>query len=582
MDTIDQQPHDTERPASLFIGPKGEYAKQFSALWEYLLDTTMHRRNTRFSGDPEWIWENQEGNKVPDIQRALDDLLNLLREEIPTFSPRYLGHMVSDISIPSLLGHMAMLFENANLASREAAVVASRIETESINMLAKMIGFDPEPSRGHFTSGGTLANFEAVWRARYRLDHWLTLGMWLRANGHTESSLFSLAHLGWKAFHEAINTHQLQDSDLTPYSAVLHGPLAVDRKIRDEIEESWPEPVILVPGNKHYSWPKAANVFGMGTDAVWPCELDSQGRLSADSVKTQIERAIRANRPVMMVVSVAGTTELGMIDPVDEVNAVLREYRDVQGLHIWHHVDAAYGGYLCSTLSDKLCQLSSRNQDALRNIKAANSVTLDPHKLGFVPYACGAFLVPDLESYAVSSIHAPYLEKARDVDFPGWSTTLEGSRAATGPSAVWLSAKVMPLDATGHGAFLNNSLTVAQQIHTALGEASTHIRRLQKSDTNVVCFCLASDGDTLSEANRRTTVLLEDFRASPELSVTRTHLGIDHYQRLVGSMVEQWHGNIDTDHLTVIRMVVMNPYLDNRNIVDNIQKILLACLPSQA
>jgi len=249
MDTIDQQPHDTERPASLFIGPKGEYAKQFSALWEYLLDTTMHRRNTRFSGDPEWIWENQEGNKVPDIQRALDDLLNLLREEIPTFSPRYLGHMVSDISIPSLLGHMAMLFENANLASREAAVVASRIETESINMLAKMIGFDPEPSRGHFTSGGTLANFEAVWRARYRLDHWLTLGMWLRANGHTESSLFSLAHLGWKAFHEAINTHQLQDSDLTPYSAVLHGPLAVDRKIRDEIEESWPEPVILVPGN---------------------------------------------------------------------------------------------------------------------------------------------------------------------------------------------------------------------------------------------------------------------------------------------------------------------------------------------
>jgi glutamate/tyrosine decarboxylase-like PLP-dependent enzyme len=270
-----------------------------------------------------------------------------------------------------------------------------------------------------------------------------------------------------------------------------------------------------------------------------------------------------------------------MIDPVDEVNEVLREYRDAQGLHIWHHVDAAYGGYLCSTLSNELCQLSTRNQDALRNIKAANSVTLDPHKLGFVPYACGAFLVPDLESYAVSSIHAPYLEKAQDVDFPGWSTTLEGSRAATGPSAVWLSAKVMPLDATGHGAFLNNSLTVAQQIHTALGKASTHIRRLQKSDTNVVCFCLASDGDSLSQANRRTTVLLEDFRASPDLSVTRTHLGIDHYQRLVGSMVEQWHGNIDTDHLTVIRMVVMNPYLDNSKIVDNIQKILLACLPNQ-
>jgi glutamate/tyrosine decarboxylase-like PLP-dependent enzyme len=581
MTTIEEHLQGTERPAPLFIGPKGEYAKQFGALWQHLLDTTMHRRSTRFNGDPEWVWESRGINKPPDIQRALDELLGLLREEIPTFSPRYLGHMVSDISIPSLLGHMAMLFENANLASREAAVVASRIETESINMLAKMIGLDPEPSRGHFTSGGTLANFEAVWRARYRLDHWLTLGMWLRANGHTESSLFSLAHCGWKAFHEAMNTHQLQDGDLTPYSAVLHGPVAIDRRIREELGEIWPEPVILVPGNKHYSWPKAANVFGMGAGAVWPCELDPQGRLSAASVKSQIERAIRENRPVMMVVSVAGTTELGMVDPIDEINAVLADYRDARGLHIWHHVDAAYGGYLCSTLNDKLCQLSTRSQDALRSIKAANSVTLDPHKLGFVPYACGAFLVPDSESYSVSSIHAPYLEKPQDVEFPGWSTTLEGSRAATGPSAVWLSAKVMPLDASGHGAFLNNSLTVAQQIHTALGESSTYVRRLQESDTNVVCFSLACDGDTLSQANQRTSALLEDFRASPELSVTRTHLGIDNYQRLVGSLVEQWHGSIDTDHLTVIRMVVMNPYLDNSNIVDNIQKILLACISSQ-
>ena len=179
MSTIDEQPQGTERPASLFIGPKGEYAKQFGALWQHLLDTTMHRRRTRFIGDPAWVWENRGTNNLPDIQRALDELLGLLREEIPTFSPRYLGHMVSDISIPSLLGHI-MLFENANLASREAAVVASRIETESINMLAKMIELDPGPSRSHFTSGGTLANFEAVWRARYRLDHWLTLGMCLR------------------------------------------------------------------------------------------------------------------------------------------------------------------------------------------------------------------------------------------------------------------------------------------------------------------------------------------------------------------------------------------------------------------
>ena len=83
MSTIDEQPQGTERPASLFIGPKGEYAKQFGALWQHLLDTTMHRRSTRFIGDPAWVWENRGTNNLPDIQRALDELLGLLREKSP-------------------------------------------------------------------------------------------------------------------------------------------------------------------------------------------------------------------------------------------------------------------------------------------------------------------------------------------------------------------------------------------------------------------------------------------------------------------------------------------------------------------
>ena len=127
----------------------------------------MARRAARFGDDPPWQpVESAYGQpQSTTIEAALAELLALLKDEIPTFSPRYLGHMVSDISLPGLLGHVAMLFENANLASREAAMVASKIETEAINLLADMVGLDPVPTRGHFTSGGTLANFEAVWRA---------------------------------------------------------------------------------------------------------------------------------------------------------------------------------------------------------------------------------------------------------------------------------------------------------------------------------------------------------------------------------------------------------------------------------
>jgi glutamate/tyrosine decarboxylase-like PLP-dependent enzyme len=568
--------------STLFIGPKGEQGRIFSSLWDHLFSVTMQRRSQRFANDSEWhpLATTAHDSDQATVLSALEELLGLLREEIPTFSPRYLGHMVSDVSIPALLGHMAMLFENANLASREAAVVGSALETEAINLLANMVGLDPKPARGHFTSGGTLANFEAVWRARYRLDHWLALGVWLKVNGHSNAPLFDWAHCGWSVYHEQMKCHDLSEPDLLPYSSVVMGALAMSRFAREHFEEEWPEPVLLVPGNKHYSWPKAANIFGLGREAVWSCDLDEKGRLSPDALKAQIGRAEVDGRPIMMVVSVAGTTELGMIDPVDKVADLLDELCEHRGLHIWHHIDAAYGGYFCSVLKGDASSLSAASEAALRAFPRASSLTLDPHKLGFVPYACGAFLVPDANAYLVSNIHAPYLEEIADAKFPSWSTTLEGSRAATGPSAVWLSAKIMPLDSHGHGWFLNKSLSITHMLYDVISRVSPNIRMLDSSDTNVMCFAIAAEGDSLSEANRKTDVVIAHFRESSELSATRTGLTVENYGQLVTRTVAGWDGVLDSDQLTVVRMVVMNPYLDNEAIVQNIKTQLADSLRS--
>jgi glutamate/tyrosine decarboxylase-like PLP-dependent enzyme len=568
--------------STLFIGPKGEQGRIFSSLWDHLFSVTMQRRSQRFANDSEWhpLATTAHDSDQATVLSALEELLGLLREEIPTFSPRYLGHMVSDVSIPALLGHMAMLFENANLASREAAVVGSALETEAINLLANMVGLDPKPARGHFTSGGTLANFEAVWRARYRLDHWLALGIWLKVNGHSNAPLFDWAHCGWSVYHEQMKCHDLSEPDLLPYSSVVMGALAMSRFAREHFEEEWPEPVLLVPGNKHYSWPKAANIFGLGREAVWSCDLDEKGRLSPDALKAQIGRAEVDGRPIMMVVSVAGTTELGMIDPVDKVADLLDELCEHRGLHIWHHIDAAYGGYFCSVLKGDASSLSAASEAALRAFPRASSLTLDPHKLGFVPYACGAFLVPDANAYLVSNIHAPYLEEIADAKFPSWSTTLEGSRAATGPSAVWLSAKIMPLDGQGHGWFLNKSLSITHMLYDVISRVSPNIRMLDSSDTNVMCFAIAAEGDSLREANRKTDVVIAHFRESSELSATRTGLTVENYGQLVTRTVAGWDGVLDSDQLTVVRMVVMNPYLDNEAIVQNIKTQLADSLRS--
>jgi glutamate/tyrosine decarboxylase-like PLP-dependent enzyme len=389
------------------------------------------------------------------------------------------------------------------------------------------------------------------------------MAAWLLEHGKSGDNIFQLAHQGWAAFYANKARNDISTQDLKNRSYVIKGPWEIARHYRDVLQREFPQPVILVPGNKHYSWPKSANVFGISESSVWPTELDKNGRMNIDALRDNIERAKAEQRPIMMTVSVTGTTELGTVDPVDKVNDLLREYRENEGLHIWHHVDAAYGGYFCSTFKGGKSALNEESVRAFSALPKVDSITLDPHKLGFVPYACGAFLVRDARSYSVSHISAPYLDEEPDVDYPTWSTTLEGSRGATGAGAVWLSSKVLPLDASGHGAILNQAVRTRYAFEDKLREKVANIRLIPASDTNIICFVLSADGDSLRQVNDRTEDLIARFRQSPNFAVTRTALSLKNYRALINDFVSGWNGVADDEHLLVVRMVLMTPYLSN-------------------
>jgi glutamate/tyrosine decarboxylase-like PLP-dependent enzyme len=545
---------------SFFIGPHAENTDFIEDVWRDLLRGTLQHRRETFSADGQIDLPRPDADQQARLRREITDFFAILQREVPTFSNRYLGHMVSDVSIPALAGNIAVLFSNPNLASKEVATAGIFIETHAINALADMIGFEPGPARGHFTSGGTVANFEAFWRARYRMDHWLSLGAYLCETGRADD-LFTLAHQGWESFDATVAAHGITLQELRQRSYVVRGPWDIARYYHHTLQRDFPEPVILVPGNKHYSWPKSANVFGLSENAIWLTELDRYGRVSPQSLARNIDKARELGRTIMMNVSVAGTTELGTVDPVAEVCDLLDEYREREGLHIWHHVDAAYGGYFCSTFRDGRSELAPATVDSLHAIRRVDSVTLDPHKLGYVPYSCGAFLVRDPRSYAVSSISAPYLVEDKAVEYPTWSTTLEGSRSATGAGAVWLSSRVLPLDATGHGELLNHSLRAKLRFVERLQDSFDDIHFTPGSDSNIICFVLAAAGSPLSAVNRTTAGIVDQFVHSPNFAVTRTALGMGSYPRLIEATVGEWDGELDDDHLLVIRMVIMNPYL---------------------
>jgi glutamate/tyrosine decarboxylase-like PLP-dependent enzyme len=546
---------------SFFIGPHGENADFLGDIWQELLQRTLQHRRETFAEDRDLPVSPPAEVQRQQVKAGIEEFFAVLHKEVPTFSNRYLGHMVSDVSIPALVGNISVLFCNPNLASHETARAGVVFETRAINILAEMIGFDGEAARGHFTSGGTMANFEAFWRARYRMDHWLSMAAWLLENGKSDEDIFHLAHQGWEDFYAHKVDHDIGNHDLRERSYVIRGPWDIASYYRDTLKRDFPQPVILVPGNKHYSWPKSANVFGISEHAIWSIDLDARGRISVDSLRALIERAKREQRPIMMTVSVAGTTELGTVDPVDKVNDLLRYYHEEEGIHIWHHVDGAYGGYFCSTFRDGDSELDPESVRAFSSLCRADSVTLDPHKLGFVPYACGAFLVRDPRSYSVSHVNAPYLDEEPDVDYPTWSTTLEGSRSATGAGAVWLSSKVIPLDANGHGEILNQALRSKKLFEEQLQARVPNIHLVPASDTNIICFTVARDGQGLRLANEHIERVVDRFQQSPNFAVTRTSLSLKHYRALIEDMVSKWHGEADDDHLLVVRMVIMSPYL---------------------
>ena len=167
-------PPDPARAAALrawFLGPRAENAELLERLVvESLRDHVFWRRNYH-PEDGVVIREahkRQEGYEeaVATLTQELMGLLASLKRDVPIFSGRYKGHMIGEQTIASQVGYFATMLYNPNNIAGEIAPVTTRLELDVAAQLAAMIGYDPARCWGHITSGGTLANFEALWLAR--------------------------------------------------------------------------------------------------------------------------------------------------------------------------------------------------------------------------------------------------------------------------------------------------------------------------------------------------------------------------------------------------------------------------------
>jgi len=187
--------------------------------------------------------------------------------------------------------------------------------------------------------------------------------------------------------------------------------------------------VLLVSSRGHYSIQKAANLLGLGEDNVLAIPVDGNHRMDVRRLAQKVKSLRKAkDTRIVAIAGIAGTTETGSVDPLDEMGDLARE----AGTHF--HVDACWGG--SALLVDEYRPL-------LKGIEKADSVSVDAHKLLYCPMAMGLVLFENEKDLNTIKQSSQYVIRRNSVDMGRF--TLEGSRPFDALKP-WAALKIMGRD----------------------------------------------------------------------------------------------------------------------------------------
>jgi glutamate/tyrosine decarboxylase-like PLP-dependent enzyme len=87
-----------------------------------------------------------------------------MQNNYPYFHPMYAGQMLKPPTTIAQIAYYLSMFVNPNNHALDGGLASSELEKEAVSEISDMFGFDQY--LGHLTSGGTIANLEALWVAR--------------------------------------------------------------------------------------------------------------------------------------------------------------------------------------------------------------------------------------------------------------------------------------------------------------------------------------------------------------------------------------------------------------------------------
>jgi len=282
-----------------------------------------------------------------DPGRLLEEAASLLfNHSLFNGHPRFWGYITSSAAPIGSLADLLASAVNPNVGGWWISPIASEIEAQTVRWLAELIGY-PTSAGGLLVSGGNMANFVGFWAARKAKTPW-----------------------------------DIQSQGIAAQP---------DRRLR------------VYTSRETHTWiQKAADLAGLGTDAVRWIATDRSLRMEMEALRAQIQEDRQNGDHPLLVVGTAGSVSTGAVDPLPELASLCRQ----EG--IWFHVDGAYGAAAAG--------LPDAPPD-LKGLSEADSVAMDPHKWLYAPLEAGCVLVRERSLLRETfSYHPPYYPEKEEAE----------------------------------------------------------------------------------------------------------------------------------------------------------------------
>jgi glutamate/tyrosine decarboxylase-like PLP-dependent enzyme len=246
----------------------------------------------------------------------IEELKVILDHSVKTIHPLFLNQLFGGFDEAAWAGEIASSLLNPTMATFEIAPVLTVIEKRVVSELLDRMGIDR--GEGIMVTGGSNSNLLAMLCARTEY-----------------SPSIRLTGFGHNRFR------------------------------------------VYVSAEAHYSFDKAANITGIGTQNLVLVPANDQGEMIPEELHKIISADVKEGYVPIMVGATFGSTVMGAFDPIFKIAKICEEFK------VWLHVDAAWGGGALFT---------KKYRHFLKGIHLADSVAFDAHKTMGAPLMTSFFL----------------------------------------------------------------------------------------------------------------------------------------------------------------------------------------------